>query len=108
VSDPSNVRYLVEEATRLLCIGEGDFKRRLLCAYTQKLQYVQLSDLPDDLSPLLISIRSRLYRIPRHPAQSTVEAALYRLHAKTASTIAESIFELHRALCNRNICDAKS
>ena len=98
MSDPDNVRHLVEEAVRLLAVGEGPVKHRLLSAYTQKLQFVFPEHVPSDLSPLLISIRERLFRIPRYKGQSTVESALYRMHGKTAAAIAGDIVELQRAL----------
>ena len=98
VSDPSNVRHLVEETMRLLAVGELKIKHRLLYAYTHKLQYVFPEHVPSNLSPLLESIRQRLFREPRHRGQSTVESALYRMHSKTAATIAGDIVELHLAL----------
>ena len=99
MSDPGNVRNLVIEAVRLLAVGEPDIKARLFCSYTQKLQYVFSDDLSSDLSPLLASIRERLFKEPTYNGQSTVEAALYRMRRKTASAIAADIFELHHALC---------
>ena len=101
MSDPGNVRHLVEETVRLPAVGEHTIKHRLLCAYTQKLQYVLPEHVPSDLSPLLESIRQRLFREPRYKVQSTVESALFRMHGKTAAVIAGDIVELHRALCPR-------
>lgn len=101
MSDPNNVRHLVEETVRLLAIGERQIKDRLLLAYTQKLQYVFPNHVPSGLAPLLESIRKRVYREPRYKGQSTVESALYRMHGKTAAAIAGDIVELHRALRSR-------
>ena len=101
MSDPGNVQYLAEEAVRLLAVGEHEIKHRLLCAYTQKLQYIFPTDVPPDLEPLLQSIRQRLFKEPRYESQSTVESALYRMHRKTAVAIARDIVELHHALRSR-------
>ncbi len=99
MSDPGNVRNLVIEAVRLLAVGEPEIKARLLCSYTQKLQYVFPDDVGEELSPLLASIRERLFKEPTYNGQSTVAAALYRMRRKTASAIAADIFELHHVLC---------
>ena len=102
MSDPGNVENLLIETVRLLAVGELDIKARLLCAYTQKLQYVLPDDVGKELSPLLVSIRERLFKAPTYKGESTVEAALYRMRRKTASAIAADIFELHYILCHRD------
>jgi len=101
MSDPGNIRNLVSEAVRLLAVGEDEIKQRLLRAYTQKLHFVFPNDVPAELSQSLGSIRERLFKEPTYEGQSTVEAALYRMHRKTASKIATDIFELHHALSCR-------
>lgn len=100
--DPSDIQQLVDQAVRLLAIGKHEIKHRLLCAYTQKLQYVFPEDVPPDLSPLLVSIRKRLFKEPRYDGQSTVESALYRMHGRTAAAIASDVYELQRALRERS------
>ena len=104
MSDPGNVRYLIDETVRLLVVGEGEIKHRLLIAYTQKLQYVRPEDIPADLSPILVSISKRLFKEPTYKGQSTVEAALYRMHRSTAAKIAADIFEIHHAVSRRSFC----
>lgn len=84
-----------------MVVGEGEIKHRLFVAYTQKLQYVRPKDLPKDLAPILESIDKRLFKKPTYKGQSTVEAALYRMHRKTAVKIAADIFEIYRAVSYR-------
>lgn len=101
MSDPENVRNLIAESVRILSSSQHEIKHRLLCSYTQKLQYVFPDDVPSDLSPLLVSIRNRLFKKPTYNGQSTVEAALYRMHRKTACAIAADIYELNHAMYSR-------
>ena len=101
MSNPENARNLIAESVRILSVNEHEIKHRLLCAYTQKLQYVFPDDVPSDLLPLLASIRNRLFKEPTYNGQSTVEAALYRMRRKTASTIAADIYELNHIICIR-------
>jgi hypothetical protein len=98
VSDTDNALQLVEQSIWLLATDEHRVKHRLLAAYTQRLQYVFPEKVPRELSALLMSIRTRLYREPRYKGQSTVESALYRMRAKAASAIAADILELGRGL----------
>jgi hypothetical protein len=87
---------------RMLAVGEHSIKHRLLLAYTQKLQYILPEHVPSEMSELLVSIRTRLYRRPRYEGQSTVESALYRMHNSKATSIASDIVELARSLrCSR-------
>ncbi|MBB3180804.1 hypothetical protein FHW64_005243 [Variovorax sp. Sphag1AA] len=99
--DWRNTEYLASQSVRLLAVGEHGVKDRLLRAYTERLQFVFPDDVPVELKPLVVSIRKRLFREPRFKGQSTVESALYRMHGKTASAIAEDIYELALALSSR-------
>jgi hypothetical protein len=96
--DLSNTRHLLEDSIRLLASGECEVKRRLLTAYTQRLQYVLPEHLPEGLRPLLLSVRDRLSKSPTYKGQSVVESALHHMHRKTASSIAADIVELHFAI----------
>jgi hypothetical protein len=93
--------HLVEQAVRLLVVGEEDVKVRLMNAYTHELVYVSPENVPEDLSALLKSIGERLTKEPRYQGQSTVESALYRMRRATAAKIANDIFELYLALSRR-------
>lgn len=98
-----NAAYLIEQTVRTLAVGPGDVKSRLGNAFMHNLGYVFEPHVPEDLAPLLTSIRMRLYREPRYDGQSTVESALFGMHKSTASKIANDIFELYVAMSRQGL-----
>jgi hypothetical protein len=100
--DTGNVLYLVEQAVRHLAVGEQDVKWRVRTAYIYHLQHVFPEHVPENLAPLLVSIRKRLAKEPNYKGQSTVESAVYRMRQSTAAKIAIDMFELYLALSRRS------
>jgi hypothetical protein len=96
--DASNTQHLIEESVRLLATGKDEIKNRLLTAYTQRFQYVFPEDVPEPLRRQVAAVRQRLNKEPIYAGQSTVEAALFRMHRSTAAAIAEEVLEIYIAL----------
>lgn len=89
---------LVEAAARLLAVGDGTIKARLLAAFTDQLQYVVQAEVPAELVPRLVSIRQRLGASGGRGSQSSVESAIDRMTVADAVKIAADIFDFHVAL----------
>lgn len=88
----------VEASTRLLAMGEGTIKVRLLAAYSDQLQHVVQAEVPAELAPRLVSIRQRLGAAGARGSRSSVEAAIDRMSVADAVKIAAEIFDFNGAL----------
>ncbi|MDE2300719.1 MAG: hypothetical protein KGK18_21465 [Burkholderiales bacterium] len=87
-----------EAAARLLAVGEGTIKSRLLAAYTDQLQHVVQAEVPAELVQRLVSIRRRLGATGGRDSQSPVKSAMDRMTVADAVKIAADIFDFHVAL----------
>ena len=95
---PSNLLHLVEEAVRLLVVGECGIKQRLLAAYNQKLQYVRTAEVPAELAPRLVSIYARFGHNKASDTKNAIKPALNRMEVSSAVKLAADIFEFNNAL----------
>ena len=89
---------LVEAAARLLAVGDGTIKARLLQAYSCQLQYVVQAEVPAELVPRLASIRQRLGAPSGRGSHSSVESAIDGMTVADAVKIDADIFDFHVAL----------
>lgn len=92
-------RHQIISATRVLATYPADMKTRLRKAYLDHLNFALVDDVPENLKPHLRSIHERMTcKDPKWKGQGRVDATLLRMHAKTASKIADSIWELFRSV----------
>ncbi len=92
------------DCTEILATSEGDIKSRLQYAVSKHLALVEINSFPNDLKPIYKSIYDKLHsKEPTYNGQTAIEASMYRMRKKTASTIAKEIWSLNRILQERKL-----
>jgi len=106
MNDLHYIYIKLNDTVHSLATSEGNIKLRLQYAASTHLPFVfsKIEALPNDLkSKLKVIEKSLTNKEPTFNEQSTIEATMYRMHKKTASKIAENIWELNRMLLERKL-----
>ena len=89
----------LEQAVKLLIIGDGSLADRLLLAYAEQLQHIRPDEIPAELSASMQSVLRGLgASSPACKTLADVEQATKRLSAAKAKRLAAQLFQLSCAV----------